>query len=534
MEDNIKEILSEFLEQAKTTNLKTKQFPRSLMGFKLKVSFGQGNSAKIPWISFLGENQTTSNGIYPVYLYFKEYEKLILAYGISEENKPRLEWDVNTSTIYEYFEKGNHKADRYGDSYIFKVYNTDRQLDWNEIELDLEQLLQEYQDLLLNDNEIESPTKSEEVMNLTIVSRDFSNAGMQMHDNIIVRFVGALITKPFVILTGLSGSGKTKLAVAFAKWIAEHESQICVVPVGADWTNREPLLGYPNALETGKYILPENGALSLMLEAARKENAAKPYFLILDEMNLSHVERYFADFLSAMESSERIALHPETSDWRDDVPSKVSLPSNLFIVGTVNIDETTYMFSPKVLDRANVIEFRVTAEEMASYLTANKLLNIESLAAAGANMAASFISLASDRSLKTNNAAINATLLKFFDELKKAGAEFGYRSASEILRFAAVIDKIEPTWGIDQILDAAIMQKLLPKVHGSRKKLVPVLEILGGLCLQDGNSITDVFGAKTEVDFKDNARFKYPTSVEKIVRMHRSLIENGFTSYAEA
>ena len=98
-----------------------------------------------------------------------------------------------------------------------------------------------------------------------------------------------------------------------------------------------------------------------------------PHFLILDEMNLSHVERYFADMLSAIESGEPLHLHSEAGTvghpaLPSGVPRELSLPPNLFIVGTVNVDETTYMFSPKVLDRANVLEFRVTEEEMVGFL----------------------------------------------------------------------------------------------------------------------------------------------------------------------
>src|SRR5690606_30555773 len=114
--------------------------------------------------------------------------------------------------------------------------------------------------------------------------------------------------------------------------------------VGADWTNREPLLGYPNALEGNKYVLPESNALTVILEASKEANENKPYFIILDEMNLSHVERYFADFLSALESNEPISLHSENPDWEDDIPSKLYVPANVFFIGTVNIDETTYMF----------------------------------------------------------------------------------------------------------------------------------------------------------------------------------------------
>ena len=98
--------LEEFLTQAKTENLKTKHFSSEYLGTKVKVSFGQGYRARIPWISFLKEPNTTSKGIFPVYLYYKDYDILILAYGISETDKPEMEWNIdNKETIHEYFEK---------------------------------------------------------------------------------------------------------------------------------------------------------------------------------------------------------------------------------------------------------------------------------------------------------------------------------------------------------------------------------------------------------------------------------------------
>jgi 5-methylcytosine-specific restriction protein B len=118
--------------------------------------------------------------------------------------------------------------------------------------------------------------------------------------------------------------------------------------------------------------------------------------------------------------------------------------------------------------------------------------------------------------------------------LKKTGAEFGYRSASEIFRFAAVINNIEPEWSMPEIIDAAIMQKLLPKVHGSRRKLEPVLKTLGSLCLQSGQDFDDFVTSKSEITFNDSDKIKYPLSLEKILRMYQGLIDNGFTSYAEA
>ena len=178
---------------------------------------------------------------------------------------------------------------------------------------------------------------------------DLQYSGLVYSNALITRFIASLLTKPFVILTGLSGSGKTKLAQAFVQWISQDESQYSIIPVGADWTNREPLLGYPNALNPEEYVKPDNNALDLIVQA--NNHPELPYFLILDEMNLSHVERYFADFLSVMESKEGILLYDEGTE-RDGAPAKLEIPSNLFIIGTVNIDETTNMFSPKVFGQS--------------------------------------------------------------------------------------------------------------------------------------------------------------------------------------
>jgi 5-methylcytosine-specific restriction enzyme B len=379
------------------------------------------------------------------------------------------------------------------------------------------------------------PIQADTPFQINTFANDVKAAGLILNQDIISRFICSLLTKPFVILTGLSGSGKTKLAQAFAKWITQDDNQICIVPVGADWTNREPLLGFPNALETGKYILPENGALNLLIEANKPENQHKPYFLILDEMNLSHVERYFADFLSVMESTGSIPLHAQTDTWKDHVPTSIKLPPNLFIIGTVNIDETTYMFSPKVLDRASVIEFRVTRKDLEDFLDAGAVIDINSIAGKGTAVSKSFLEIASDKNLTLNHSDnINSNLLSFFDELRKLGAEFGYRTASEIKRFAAVVNKLEPNWSDEEIIDAAVMQKLLPKVHGSRRKLESVLKALASICLRDKENIDAVKLEELQESSLDAAFCRYPLSLEKIARMQKGLVNNGFTSYAEA
>ena len=344
------------------------------------------------------------------------------------------------------------------------------------------------------------------------------STGLIYSDTLIKRLAYSLMAKPFVILSGLAGSGKTQLALAFAKCLSENiEEQVCTVSIGADWTNREPLLGYPNALKSGEYVMPESGVLQLLMRA--NDNPSKPYFLILDEMNLSVVERYFADFLSAMESGEPIKLWDHESE---DVPKEILLPKNVFIIGTINVDETTYMFSPKVLDRANVIEFKIAADEMDEYLGKKVNINLESAYSACADMAVDFVNKANGQVEKDEKD--KDVLLSFFRELKKVNAEFGYRTVNEISRYLHFANgDLED----DAAIDTAILQKLLPKLHGSRKKLVPVLAAMWKLCLKDG--ITK----EIEADFsKDD--FKYPESAEKIQRMYHAVIDNGFTSFAEA
>lgn len=354
--------------------------------------------------------------------------------------------------------------------------------------------------------------------------------GLIFSEKLITRFVASLLTKPFVLLTGLSGSGKTKIAQSFVKWICENESQHKIIPVGADWTNREPLLGYPNGLNPKEYITPDSGALNLIIEASKAENADKPYFLILDEMNLSHVERYFADFLSIMESDDKISLYSGAARKDIDgleIPKEIFWSKNLFIIGTINIDETTYMFSPKVLDRANTIEFRVDESNIKSFFDLPSKIDLSILENRGASMAKNFLEISLDNSIDKDD-AYTVIFVKFFNELKKIGAEFGYRTAVEML---LLIKKMNTLSNVskNESIDIAVMQKLLPKLHGSRSKISKVLDALILLCLKDGQIFSI---AKSEEVLPDN--INYPIAFEKLVRMYKNALDNGFTSYAEA
>ncbi len=331
-------------------------------------------------------------------------------------------------------------------------------------------------------------------------------------------------------------------------------SQKCyeVVPVGADWTGNESVLGYPSGLDTEVFLTKP--ALDLAIQAAAHPDI--PHFLILDEMNLSHVERYFADVLSAIESEEPIPLHGDKERKAGDIriPRKLDLPKNLFIVGTVNVDETTYMFSPKVLDRANVVEFRMEAEELTAFLGNPVQPDLTQLDGRGAALGSAFVLAArSPVDVPTDvKVAFELEMLLFFNALQEHGAEFGYRVAHETARFMHFYKTLgnysdgDTSW-FSAAIDSVVVQKLLPKLHGSRAKLGPLLKKLWFLCLNDasargGDALKAAAEAARSTDKKAEpstaaevlAGAHYPLSAAKIARMWRLLNENGFVSFAEA
>ena len=526
--------------------------------YKIKGSIGMGRVTKTPWITIIDKNvaKSAKHGVYLVMLFSKNLKKIYfsLAQGVTDlerdviaTRRETIRKELNLeSAILKHLNDQDIENQDYKNSAIYSnEWNCD---DPDYCEKLIEELMNAYKkyvSLEIKEQQDKNDIKDSSIMiktpNLSATkSKLFSiskiidlikSTGLIYSPSLIKRFAFSLLSKPFVILSGLAGSGKTQLALAFAgALIEDRKKQMRVVSVGADWTNREPLLGYPNALDKTEYVRPENGVLDLLIEANKPENSSKPFFLILDEMNMSYVERYFADFLSVMESHEEMPLWNGYDETKDKTPKSVALPENLFIIGTINVDETTYMFSPKVLDRANVIEFKISEDEMTSFLS--KIQNIDRNAAnsKAADMGEDFVKLAKVKDFILDKDAAD-TLNKFFKELKNVNAEFGYRSATEIFRFICQAQKNDDTdekLSNDDILDSAIVQKLLPKLHGSRKKLDPVLKKLWSLCFTDKDNATNTITS----DCVDKAIYK--ESADKIQRMYEAANANGFTSFAEA
>jgi hypothetical protein len=155
------QFLKDFINQAHTDNLKTKGlYPSSFGDFELRVSFGQGNPAKVPWLGFLASGMSISNGYYPVYLYFKEEAALVLAYGISETNDFGVSWGEQIIEAKDLVSQAIQNPPRYGDSYVFRKYSVQNKAGvWeiekdgnaatsDELQMDIEELFSQYRKCL--------------------------------------------------------------------------------------------------------------------------------------------------------------------------------------------------------------------------------------------------------------------------------------------------------------------------------------------------------------------------------------------------
>ena len=191
--------------------------------------------------------------------------------------------------------------------------------------------------------------------------RDFaaSRMGLYYEPEVIRTFISALSVSRLVIMQGISGTGKTSLAYAFGKFVL-HEATI--VPVQPSWKDRTDMLGYYNEF-TGTFT--ETELLDMIYEANRSDRI---FTAVLDEMNIARVEYYFAEFLSVLELPDPESRKIEVvSDTRDNDPElikggKLSVPDNIWFIGTANNDDSTLSISDKVYDRAMVIELQSRAK----------------------------------------------------------------------------------------------------------------------------------------------------------------------------
>jgi MoxR-like ATPase len=293
--------------------------------------------------------------------------------------------------------------------------------------------------------------------------------GAVYSSDLLRRYHLSLKTRRFVILSGVSGSGKTLLTRMYADAV---KAEYCLVPVAPNWTTNEDLLGYYNPLSKQYY---DTDFSQFLRQASRAyQNAInvgkqpEPFHLVLDEMNLARVEYYFAKFLSGMEVLTSAGKAQVTMSG----PDVVDLPPNLFFVGTVNVDETTQGFADKIYDRAQVIEVTHERSEVASRIQVPEIRDV---------------------------------LMAIWDAVADV-MPFSIRVVDEINKYVAEAARIGLPW--EEAFDDQIIQKILPRVKGT--------DIRIGVMLQKLNEIT---------------ASKFPRSNYKIQQLSYGFHTNGIVSF---
>ncbi|WP_436371775.1 AAA family ATPase [Cytobacillus sp. BC1816] len=336
----------------------------------------------------------------------------------------------------------------------------------------------------------------------------------------VINLFLSLKTKPFVILSGISGTGKTKMVQWFAESIGatEKNGQFTLIPVRPDWSDGSDLLGYVDIKGDFK-----EGPLTKAIKAA-EEHPELPYFVLLDEMNLARVEYYFSDILSVMESRrwEDGKVVSSTLLSEEVAKGEVTLPNNLYVIGTVNMDETTHPFSKKVLDRANTIEFNRV--ELDNLIFLQDLEDKDPLEIGQSQLASKYLHLKDLYKVDTEIIEkATSELVRINKSLLLINAHIGYRVRDEICFFLAY-NKEGDLMTFEEAFDHCILQKILPRLSGSDSRIDQLLRELYLL-------FTNTEFQEDEKSQFDEQSAIYPKSARKVIEMLRRLQADGFTSF---
>ncbi|MFU2314800.1 MrcB family domain-containing protein [Rahnella sp. PCH160] len=307
---NFAEEVRKFIEQAKTGNLKVKGLYSDLVcSFKLKVSFGQGNQAEVPWIAFLGKGQEVSNGIYPVFLYYKAHDYLVLSYGVSETNHPKNNWHeeiIKNGTVSAHMKEKGFTIKRYGSSYVAAVYENVSEVVGSpsfdtQLYSDLGKVLQKYQLTLELKNESEDIQITKPLEDIPMLNQ---------------------------ILFGPPGTGKTYATIGTALNILDgkflelnrddraaqkarfedlrENGFINFVTFHQSFTYEDFVEGLRPSIGEGKqleYHVEPGIFKRICINAAKKPS--QPFVLIIDEINRGNVSRIFGELITLIEVSKR-------------------------------------------------------------------------------------------------------------------------------------------------------------------------------------------------------------------------------------
>jgi len=558
--------------------LKQSGFSLKYPTVKIKWSIGAGNWSAVPWIAFLDsrETNTTQKGIYAVFLFPKDMSGVYITFnqGVTEpinqhgtingrrilrENAEKLRSDFNFLFQNGFCLDNNidlRVSQGLGRNYqvstiAYKLYERTNIPDDKSIIDDIETVLTVYDLYIKSKNETPEITESS-IMTSLEYKTAFENllnfieaSGFVFEPWQVATYITAIRTKPFVILAGISGTGKSKLPALVAKGTGGESN---LIPVRPDWTDSSDVLGFVNLQDEFQPGL----LLRIAKEAQSPENKDKHYVVIVDEMNLARVEHYFAEILSQIENrkmnsdggycSEPLFLQTinrvEDQNW-----SNVTLPSNLAIIGTVNMDESSHGFSKKVLDRAFTIEFSDIDLSLWEFDQNLQNEEIEKWPISFWQPRAIQLSMLNVKN-PTEKQYINDLILKLSEInscLKPAQLQVGYRTRDEIILFSLHAQEVDSFFvtrqgeNIDPF-DLALQMKILPRIVGGSNTIRQVIADLLTWSVESRISETEDSAEEFYNNWVTKGRPSsiegvYPRTAARLCLMWERLKIEGFTSY---
>jgi hypothetical protein len=357
------------------------------------------------------------------------------------------------------------------------------------------------------------------------------NDGLCYKDVDLYNFHISVKTNPLTIISGMAGTGKTTLAVCYAKALGLSEENYIVVPISPAYTEPADIIGYLNTSKE-EYISSETGIADLLKKA--QDNPDQMFMIIFDEMNLSQVEYWFSPFISILEMEEqnrKLVLYNKYSRCKNenDYPPVINIGNNVIFVGTVNIDETTKDFSDRLLDRANLI-----APQRVSFIEMREMFKNRKKEAAKAEVYvnSSYMNLWR-RNLEIPTDVFKECELKFLDRLhecihnvdKQKG--ISYRTLQSIASYILNIpedEKGETVISRGTAFDIQVKQRILTKVKGHQEQYGRLIGVIDKGEIRD----SELYNILTDEASRKISDFKY--SIEELKRKAEEMYYNGYSS----
>lgn len=315
---------------------------------------------------------------------------------------------------------------------------------------------------------------------LIALKSNMINANLYYDENDLYSFHTALKTNFLTILGGMSGTGKTRLALEYARTLGlKSEEDLLIVSISPSYTEPADVLGYLNP-QTGYFVESETGLVRFLYNASQYPE--RLYMVVFDEMNLSQVEHWFSPFISTLEMDERDRKLKIISDrqfcLQEEYRAGIPIGNNVLLVGTANLDETTKEFSNRLLDRANVIQLQKQTFLNAKH-TREEPIEVKKYNPITSGSFRSWVRVIEDPLCFIDDPEL--TLLdNFHEEIKRVDPQNGvsFRVVRAIANFIANIPLDEsgnPLLAKSEAFDIQLCQRVFTKVKGHRDMLKDIL-----------------------------------------------------------